>query len=630
MCGINGIMFFKGSRGRTFSDDDFVRMTDLLHHRGPDEDGFYRTNEIMLGMRRLRIIDLDTGKQPIRNEDGTIWTIFNGEIYNFKELRDSLLARGHTFYTKSDTETIVHLYEERGIDFVHDLQGMFAIALWDGREKKLVLARDRMGEKPLYYAIDEGAFVFGSELKSILSVPWIARAIDPSALNDYFSFLYVPCPKTIFKGIRKLPPAHVMCVQEGRVEITRYWKLEFNEDRVRKEADLIEEALDLLRKTIRREMISDVPLGAFLSGGIDSSIVVALMSQISSKPVETFTIGYEGDHDHFDERLHAGKVARQYKTHHHEFILSPNIAGMLDAITAQFDEPFADASAIPNYLIAKETRNFVTVALSGLGGDEVCAGYERYLGGMVAERYRKLPRFLTEKLLPAVVNHIPDSRVGAHRNERLKRFVNSAFLNPAESYFATVAKFNESEKARLFRPDLLETGDPTSLETVSAIFRNHEHLHLVNKMIATDLETYLNDDLLTLTDRMSMAHSLEVRVPFLDHRVVEFFAGIPPSMKLSGFTKKYLLKKVAERLLPRDVVYRRKKGFSVPLVLWFRNSLREYVYDVLSPETINGLGYFRYPYVAKIIDDHMKGRSNHDEKIWALINFVHWHRKYMN
>ncbi len=629
MCGINGILFFKEDRRRAVPDDDFVRTTGLLRHRGPDEDGFYLSNEIMLGMRRLRIIDLDTGTQPIHNEDGTIWTIFNGEIYNFKSLRESLVSRGHGFYTKSDTETIVHLYEERGIDFVEELHGMFAVALWDERERKLILARDRMGEKPLYYAFDDGALVFGSELKSVLSMTRVARSIDPSALSDYFSFLYVPCPKTIYKGIRKLPPAHVMCVKDGRAEIKRYWRLGFAEDRRRKEEDLVEECLGLLRDTVAREMISDVPLGAFLSGGIDSSIVVALMSGISKTPVETFTIGYEGDRNPFDERLYAGMVARKYGTRHHEFILSPEGTEMLDGITAHFDEPFADASAIPNFLIARETRKFVTVALSGLGGDEVCAGYERYLGGVVAERYRKLPGFLTRRLLPALTKRIPDSKAGNHWNERLKRFVNAAFLDPAESYYSTVAKFNEAEKARLFQPGVLETAGPASLDTVSAIFRDHEDLHVINRMIATDLATYLNDDLLTLTDRMSMAHSLEVRVPFLHHRVVEFFASIPPEMKIKGITKKYLLKKVAERLLPKEVIYRRKKGFSVPLVLWFRNSLKNYVYEVLSPETINGLGYFQYPYVARILEDHMKGRSNNDEKIWALVNFVKWHRMYM-
>jgi asparagine synthase (glutamine-hydrolysing) len=629
MCGIAGILVSHGNLPQQITNDDFQRVLSLIYHRGPDEDGIYESRNIIMGMRRLQIIDLETGKQPIHNEDKTVWIVFNGEIYNFKELRNGLISRGHTFYTKSDTETIVHLYEEMGSECVKELRGMFAFAIWDEREKKLFLTRDRMGIKPLYYTFTKDYFIFGSELKCILAVNGIQKDIDLTALSDYFSFLYVPAPRTIFKNIYKLPPAHYIEVKDNNININKYWNLFFTEDVVLSEEKYIQKALHLIRDAVKFEMISDVPIGAFLSGGVDSSIIVAIMSQLSDYPVETFSIGYRGNDWHFDERYYADIVAKKYKTNHHEFIVKPNVIDILENIVRHFDEPFADASAIPNYLISKETKNFVTVALSGLGGDELCAGYERYAGAVIADKYKNLPNFMTNIVFPKFIKLLPDSKSGSHFQERLKRFIRNAIYEPSEMYFNIFAKFNQREKGQLFIPDISQKIEHSSFELFDSLFHNYHNLHIINKMIATDINSYLHDDLLTLTDRMSMAHSLEVRVPLLDYKLVEFFATIPPQLKLKGITKKYLLKKLAEGLLPKEVIYRKKKGFSVPLVLWFRNELKDYLHATLSKKTLEHIGYFSWPYISKIIDEHIQCKANHDEKLWALVNFVQWHKMYM-
>ena len=630
MCGICGIV----SHSPNFRIDKsmIVNMCDRIVHRGPDAEGYYVEDQMAFGMRRLRIIDLKTGDQPIFNEDKTIGVVFNGEIYNYMELKKDLIKKGHQFYTNADTEVLVHLYEEMGEGLVEKLRGMFAFAIWDKNKTKVFIARDRLGIKPLYYMQTPKYFIFASELKSILGLPFVAREINFDALSDYFTFLYVPAPLSIFKNINKLPSAHYMTLDGKGAIIKRYWALRFENKSIGKdENECIEEFLSILEGSVRCRLISDVPLGAFLSGGIDSSLIVAMMSRFSDRPVETFSIGYEGSGAYFDERKYSQIISERFGTHHHEFILKPpNIEELLEKIIPQFDEPFADASAIPNFILSKETRKYVTVALSGLGGDELCGGYERYIGCLLAEKYRKLPGLLTGKMIPKMAGWLPDSKKGSHFSERLKRFVNSANLPFLVRYFEIVGAFSEKEKGSLFAGGVVDLITRPS----SKIFHDFyselpQGSDPINSMSFLDLNTYLVDDLLTLTDRMSMANSLEARVPLIDHHMVEFFAGIPASLRVRKYSKKYLLKKAAERLLPREVIYRKKMGFSVPLVVWFRGEIRNYVKEVLSESNLRKLEFFNYSYVSRVLDDHFSGRRNYDEKIWALINFAKWYETYL-
>jgi len=627
MCGICGIINY--SQTQYIEKSAINKMCEQLKSRGPDAEGYYINKNIAFGMRRLKIIDLETGDQPIFNEDKSICIIFNGEIYNFKGLKQELKQKGHHFITGSDTEAIVHLYEDLGENCLNKLRGMFAFAIWDEKDKKLFIARDRLGIKPLYYTFSQDYFIFASEIKSILAFPYIKKEIDFTAMSDYFTFLYVPAPRTIFKDIYKLLPGHYLIVKDGKVEVGKYWDLKFEEKPLKDENEYIEEFLDLFEETVRLHLISDVPLGAFLSGGTDSSLVVAMMSRQSNKHVETFSIGYERKDKYFDERKYSRIVAEKFDTNHHEFIIKPDIEEVIEDIISYFDEPFADASAIPNYLLSAETRKFVTVSLSGLGGDELCGGYERYLGCLLAEKYRALPRFLTDNL-KTLINRLPDSSTGRHFNERIKRFVNSANYPFIQRYFQIMASFDEEEKRRLFVPEvqkLVERPSDGIFDQYSSARK--DSASLLNAMSFIDLKTYLVDDLLTLTDRMSMAHSLETRVPFVDHKIVEFFASIPATLKVKGLTKKYLLKKAAERLIPKEVIYRKKMGFSVPLVLWFRNGMREYVNNILSQTNVEKPGYFNHSFISKIKESHMNMKANFDEKLWALINFIKWHEKYM-
>jgi asparagine synthase (glutamine-hydrolysing) len=632
MCGVCGIVFSSPIiKHQSAGVDIGKKMTDEIRHRGPDSEGIYNGENIFMGMRRLSIIDLNTGDQPIFNEDKSLCIIFNGEIYNYKELKPILIQNGHKFNTTSDTEVIIHLYEDLGVKCLDKLRGMFAFAIWDKSEKKLFIARDRLGIKPIYYSHTPKGFIFASELKSILASQYIEKEIDYTAMSDYLTFLYVPAPRTIFKNIYKLLPGHYLTLKDGKEEIKQYWDVEFKEDSpVKGENEYIDKFIELFEESVKLHLICDVPLGVFLSGGIDSSLVVAMMSRFSNKTIETFTIGYEGKDEYFDERKYSRIVANQFETNHHEFILKPNIMEIMEDIIIHFDEPFADASAIPNYMISAETRKYVKVGLSGLGGDELCGGYERYLGCLVAERYQKLPSFLRNKIVPKLVNRLPDSKKGRHFNERLKRFVNSANYPFLRRYFGIVATFNEEEKKELFVPEVQNLIERQSDKVFYDYGKSTDNLCLINTMSKIDLKTYLVDDLLTLTDRMSMAHSLEARVPFIDHKLVEFFMTIPPSFKIKGFSKKYLLKRAAERLLPREVIYRKKMGFSVPLVNWFRSEIREYVNDILSESRIKQLDYFNPMFISKIKESHLGSKSNFDEKLWALISFVKWHEKYVD
>jgi asparagine synthase (glutamine-hydrolysing) len=628
MCGINGFIL---ENSKTVEPDVIEKMNEALIHRGPDDEGVYHQGNVTLGMRRLSIIDLASGKQPIYNEDRSIVTVFNGEIYNYRELKVELEKRGHRFSTNSDTEVIVHQYEEDGEDCVQHFRGMFAFAIWDEKKKRMVLARDRLGIKQIYFYHKNGEFVFSSEIKGILAYPGVDRVIDVNALSDYFSFLYVPCPKTIFKDIIQIPPAHVLIHEKGDIRLRRYWNIRYQVDSQYREDEYIEKFLNLLRESIRLRLISDVPLGAFLSGGVDSGLIVSLMSKMLDIPVETFSIGYRQGMETFDERKYARAVSERYQTNHHEFIVQPDIRSVTEKIITYFDQPFADASAIPNYYLSQKTREFVTVALSGLGGDEMAGGYERYLGFMLGEYYQKIPSLFREEVILPILNRMSDSKKGKHFIGRLKKFARVGGLPAAERYYRLVTRFDDEEKKRLFSSDLIHSTDHhESMDVFTNLLKSQNNLDPLNQLLYVDLNTYLVDDLLVLTDRMSMAHSLEVRVPFLDHKLVEFFATIPVHLKIKGWDKKYILKKAAERYLSKENIYRRKTGFSVPLVLWFRTDLKDYVSDVLSESTIRRSGFFNYECVFKIINDHFNRSANNDEKIWALIVFVLWHQKYFN
>jgi len=631
MCGITGI-FLTGSREPADLASDIRRLTPMLAHRGPDDEGYGVDATCALGHRRLSIIDVDGGHQPIDNEDGTVSVVFNGEIYNYQEIRAELIADGHVFRTNSDTETIVHAYEAWGERSVDRLRGMFAFAIRDRRNDSLFLARDRFGKKPLYYARLKDRFVFASEMKAILADPAVDRQIDEEALASYFMLSYVPAPLTIFRRIRKLRPGHVMTVTRDGVRETPYWDLTFKPDRRRKESDFIEEFRHRMSESVGIRLMSEVPLGAFLSGGVDSSAVVAFMARASAEPVRTFTIGFAGDTGFFaDERKYAAMVASRYGTRHSEFEVRPTVEGLVEDIVRSFDEPFADDSTIPSYFVCKVARENVTVALSGLGGDEAFGGYERYLGFHLSRTYNRLPAWLRGGVVPSIVDRIPESRSGGYRINHLKRFVRSASADDARRYLGYVLKTGPAYRDRLFRPG---TGIGEAMPAAEARFLRHfteaNAEDPLDRVFYCDVKTYLPDDILALTDRLSMRHSLEVRVPFLDHELFEFSATIPSELKLKWYRKKYLLKKSLRDLLPEPVLTHRKQGFVAPLSRWLRHDLRDYALDVLSSRNLDRHGLFDRNVVEKVLADHFAGRETNDTLIWAMIVFQTWFGLYMD
>lgn len=625
MCGITGWVSHRLPPRR----DLLERMCDAQVHRGPDDRGLYLDGPAGIAMRRLSIVDVASGHQPIHNEDKSLWIVFNGEIYNYQELRTELKAKGHRFYTNTDTETILHLYEDYGEKAPERLRGMFAFAIWDRNRQMLYVARDRFGIKPFYYFWDGHTFLFASEIKSLLLHECVQRTLDLQGLNAFFTFGYFPFAHSPYQGIRKLLPGHAAVVSGSSFRAFPYWELRESPPAHHDEREYLDTFWEIFTDAVKRHLLSEVPLGAFLSGGVDSSLVVATMSRLSDRPIETFAIGYEGEGAAYDERVHARTVAEHCRTNHHEFVMIPNVMECLPQIIRQYDEPVGDSSAIPNYYLCQLVRRHVTVALSGLGGDEICAGYERYLGCRLAEKYQQLPSVIREWIIRPIVEHLPDSTTGHPLPQRAKRFVRSAALPLADRYLDVVAKFTVAERRQLFSADVL---DAVSISGSSDEYLYHwGRLHssnALNKMLEMDFKTYLVDDLLTLTDRMSMAHSLEARVPFLDHEVVQFLWSIPPDLKLKGFTKKYLLKKAAEQVLPKSIIYRRKKGFSIPLTVWFRGPLKALLLDLLSPANLDRIGIFNRHYVERILAEHLQGRANHDEKLFALISTVMWHGEY--
>jgi len=625
MCGIAGKVYHQ--QERPVEPEALAAMCETLVHRGSDDKGFYLEGNVGLAMRRLSIIDLDTGKQPIHNEDCTVWTVFNGEIYNYPELRRELEAHGHRFYTRTDTEVIVHLYEEHGLDFVHHLNGMFAIGLWDETRRQLVLARDRLGIKPLFYAHLPERLLFGSEIKAILA-DGLHPTTDLDALSHYLSLLYIPAPHTIYREVRKLEAGHVLVWRDGQITVRRYWDLSqflsSAADR-RQPADVEAELLELLTDALRRHLISDVPLGVFLSGGLDSSSIVALMRRAHNGPIKTFSIGFNDPS--YDELHYARLIAQRFETEHTELTVTPDVAELMPKLVYCFDEPFADSSAIPTYYLSQLTRRDVTVALGGDGGDEIFAGYLTYQADKLARLYDRLPDFLARRILPALVHRLPVSDGKISLDFKARRFVDNALLEPGRRHYAWKAFFDDSHKRAVLSDDVLTAldGSLDSYPLFQRYFEEAGHHDPLNAFMYADTKVYLPDDILVKVDRMSMAHSLEVRVPFLDYRVVEFMFGLPGRLKMPGLNLKHLLKKTMRGMLPPQTLKKPKGGFNVPIPRWLKHELRPLIEHYLSASRIKAQGIFRPETVSRLVCDHLAGRANYSRNIWALLVFNLWH-----
>jgi asparagine synthase (glutamine-hydrolysing) len=597
------------------------RMCGVIRHRGPDDEGLRVDGRAALGMRRLSIIDLSTGHQPMHNEDETVWIVFNGEIYNYRELRTLLEARGHAFYTASDTETIVHAYEEWGSAAIGRLRGMFGLAIWDSRTGALLLARDRVGIKPLHYATVGDRLYFGSEIKSLLEAPDLPRDLDIDALNHYLSFLYTPRDGSIFQAIRKLPPGHVLTWRDGVETLERYYELPAAEDYDGSDEDAVRDLRRVLTDAVCSHLVSDVPLGAFLSGGVDSSLVVGLMAEASGTRVKTFSIGF--DEPAFDELEHARVVARHFDTDHHEFVVRPDGVAILDRLIAHFDEPFADASAIPTWYVSEMARRHVTVVLSGDGGDELFGGYDRYVPHPRVVAFDRYSPRAFRRVAALAAARLPHGVRG-------KNFLRHIGRSERGRYLDAIRFFSADEKHALLAPDVVCRLDAVDPEVrLAAHFERYAALPWPSQMMRFDAETYLPEDVLAKVDRMSMAHSIESRVPLLDNEVVEFASRLPSHLKIRNGRRKHLLKEVAAAVLPPEILARRKQGFGVPLGVWFRGGLRALFADtLLSPVSLQR-GYFDPRFVRRVLDEHLSGKRDHSLRLWQLVVFDRWYGRYV-
>src|SRR6266550_1370456 len=599
MCGITGIV---RSDGAQIDRQLLARMNDAIRHRGPDDDGFYFGDGVGLGMRRLSIIDLKGGHQPIHNSDRTAWIVFNGEIYNYRELREQLEARGHQFYTDSDTEAIVAAYDEYGTDCPKYLRGMFAFAIWDERAKSLFLARDRVGKKPLLYAQLNGQLVFGSEFMALLQHPDVGRDVNYEAIHHYLSFICVPAPLTAYQAIRKLQPGHSLLWKNGEIKLERYWQLDFSRKISISEEEAGERVVELLREAVRVRLMSEVPLGAFLSGGIDSSAIVALMAQESSEKVKTFSIGFE--EQDFSELHHARRVAEYVGAEHHEFIVRPNAMEVLPTLVEHYGEPFADSSAIPSYYVSRETRQYVTVALNGDGGDECFAGYQRYAAMSIAQKYGALPG---AGAIARMSQAFPGFEDRPRLLRRAKRFLAAAAQPAVERYLRWISAFDENARRNLYSDDFgHETSQYRTASIIEPWFAEANGAGIVDAALLTDTMTYLPNDLLVKMDIASMAVSLEARSPFLDHHVMEYAASLPERFKLRGLTTKYLLKRVLKTLVPEENLTRSKMGFGVPIGYWFRGAMQPFLRETLLSDKALSRGLFKPEAVRRIIDEHVE------------------------
>ncbi len=628
MCGIFGVVAPHIEQG-------FLEFaTQTLAHRGPDDAGYFLDEHVALGHRRLSIVDLEGGHQPIFNEDRSECIICNGEIYNHLELKEQLLSRGHRFSTRSDSEVVLHAYEEWGESCVERLRGMFAFAIWNLQERVLFLGRDRLGIKPLFYGEDAGRFYFASEMKAILADSSFSREIDDFALVSYFNLSYIPASLTIYKKIRKLLPGHTLTYRDSKLSIRKYWDLQMVPDYDKSEAKFEQGFMALLHEAVDIRLMSEVPLGAFLSGGIDSSLIVALMSQASSEPANTFCMGFGGDAGgYLDERGYARQVSQRYATNHREFEVLPQAEGLIEKIVDAFDEPFADDSTIPSYFVCELARENVTVALSGLGGDEVFSGYERHLGFVLSGHYNRLPALLRERVIRPAIEGLPERADGHYTINHMKRFVRSATLPPDQRYFEYISRLSPRIKDVFFADS--QRFNP-HFESCRALVLEHfnstnvvDRPDSLNRALYSDIKNYLPEDILAVTDRLSMHHSLEVRVPFLDHKFMEFCGTIPAQMKLKWLQKKYLLKKASRKYLPKEVIKHRKQGFVGPMSCWLKKELKPFVLQTLSEENLARHGFLNPGTVRMVLDEHFSGKEIHDTLIWSMVVFQVWFNRYI-
>lgn len=623
MCGICGKLNF--DKNKDIDKSLIKKMCDTIVHRGPDDEGYYINKNIGLGMRRLSIIDLNTGHQPISNENQKIWIVFNGEIYNYRELKQDLIKKGHQFKTGSDTEAIIHLYEEYDVDCLKLLRGMFAFAIWDEVKSRLFLARDRVGKKPLIYAVANNSIIFASELKAIIKDNSVKKEIDFDALDQYMSFQFVPAPYTIFKGINKLPPASYLLCEKGNIIVKRYWELDFNNKIIMSEDEYAEGILRELEEAVKLRMISDVPLGALLSGGIDSSAVVAIMAGLSDKPIKTFSIGFE--EEEYSEIKYARIVADRFKTEHHEFIVKPNIIEILPELTWYYDEPFADKSAVPSYYVAKEAGRHLKVVLNGDGGDEAFAGYGRYdFGNNIASL---LPSSIKRQLIRQTIkNYFKISDRSKLASKMIKKIALNQF--PVSRSIIFPEFFSGREKYNLYNHNTRDALNNSILKKIDELLEGVEDIkEPIDSMINIDFNHYLSGDLLVKMDIASMANSLEARSPFLDHKLLEFSMSIPCSFKIKNGERKYILKRALSDILPNGILNRNKMGFSIPLIYWLRNELKGFAYQTILNDSDGIKLFFNLAYVKQLLDEHASGKKNHALRIWSLIVFEMWYRRFM-
>jgi asparagine synthase (glutamine-hydrolysing) len=609
-------------------------MCRSIAHRGPDDQGIWLQGGVGLGVRRLSIIDVAGGHQPIHNQDETAWIVFNGEIYNFPQLRERLNARGHRFYTRSDTEVVVHAYDEWGERCVEELNGMFGFAIWDGRKQTLFLARDRLGIKPLYYSITADGLAFASELKAILTIPGLRREVDLAALDDYLALEYVPSPRSIIRGIQKLPPGHTLSwrMESGEERLRQYWDVDLGaserEPDTRPLAQHVEELRAVLLESVRKELISDVPLGVFLSGGIDSSTVAAMMTRLTPGHVNSFSVGFSDPS--FDESAHARQVADHLGTNHRELILEPTmLTDLVPSVTEKLDEPLADASIIPTFLLSRFARQHVTVALGGDGGDELFGGYPTLLAHRLVRHYQRLPGVVRDRFVSPLVERLPVSMANISLDFKLKRFVDGAGYPIGERHVRWLGSFSSQERARLFDPDVRASLEQTDRhDLVAEHLARHRLQDPLNQVLYLDMKMYLENDILAKVDRASMMASLEARVPLLNVDLVEHMARVPVALKLRGQRSKYILKHAMRGVLPDPILARGKKGFGMPVARWIRGPLKELITTTLAPDKLRREGFFQPAYVQTLLDDHLAGRRDNRKQLWTLFMFERWYERY--
>jgi len=627
MCGICGII---GDKKENFMKENIDKMVNSMHHRGPDDKDIFIDKNMALGSSRLRIIDLNCGAQPFLNEDKTIILVANGEIYNFQDLRELLLSKGHVLKTYNDLEVIPHLYEEYGLKFLNILKGMFSLALWDKSKGDLIIAKDRFGIKPLHYASIGGIFIFGSEIKSLLSFPGINKSIDLSALNNYLMLDYIPSPRSIFKNIRKLPPAHYLIYKNKSISLKRYWTLRFQDTKnIYTKRRNFKQLSELLDRSIGNHLVSDVPIGVFLSGGLDSSYMLSRVKQFYPSKVKTFSIGFA--EPSFDESKYSKSVAAFLGTEHrHKYVGVKDVVEALSHISDCLDEPLGDGSLLPTYLLSNFSRKNVTVALSGDGGDEIFAGYPTYVAHRLMKLYMAIPRYMRRNLIEKIILRLPVSDDNFSFDFCAKRFVEGAYEpDIMERHVAWMGSFNRNSRNQLLKGHFKDYVNERDYGNISSAFIQNNDIDELSALQYFDINTYLAEDLLVKADRVSMMNSQEIRVPYLDHELVEFVINLPLDLKMRYFRGKYILREKAAECLPRHIINRPKKGFGMPVSQWIKQGLKQYILDMLSESRIRREGFFNYEYIKTILDDHFKNKVDNRKRIWTLFMFELWYQKYM-